>query len=257
MSDAQSALPTGGVPATGLFQPVVNIVPNTYNISTGDSDAPYNQTLIGDSSSNLVGTATKPYIQMALPTYIPTLYSNVYDIQTNLKDEIPLETSVNNREYPTSYAVKQYVASQVFGSETLVPVAGTTPLVISTGLTTTALVANTVEGSPNVSLNGNVYTTHFDINDIDPTRSGASKNVVCITDLGLDASTNVVLVLKVELGLDKYFVVNGQFYNTYEFVSMGDSLTMIQFLSSTADPDIQQSLFFVTNYGGVFYNRVL
>lgn len=253
MSVAQNALPTGGVPATGLFQPVVNIVPNTYSEATGFTDAPYNETLIGDASSNLVGTASKPYIQMALPTYIPTLYANIYDMQTNLKNTIPIDSSTDNREYPTSYAVKQYVATQLFGSETLIPIPDV-PETISTGLTTTALVANIDTASPNVTLADGVYTTHFDIDAIDSTRSGATKNVVCITDLGLDASGNT-LVLKVELSVDRYFVVNGQFYNTYEFVSMGDSLTMLQFLSQT--PSGQQNLFFVTNYGGVFYNRII
>lgn len=254
MSIPQNALPEGGVPATGLFTPVQNIVTNTYDTPTGNTDAPYNETLIGDSAENLVGSSTKPYIQMALPTYIPTIYSNIYHMQSNLKDLIPVDNISSNREYPTSWAVKQYVASQLFGSETLTP-EPVIDLEVSTGLTTTACVANTVDGSPNVTqVNQSTFITHFDIKQVDSARSGATKNIICISELGQQTIGDdlVFLEMKIELTGNKVFVANGKLYKTYEFISIGDSLTMIQFLNTNND-----SIFFVTNYGGVFSSEVV
>ena len=248
----QDALPATGVPATGNFQPVVNIVPNTYNTESGVTDAPYNRTLIGDSADNLVGSANKPYIAMALPAYIPTIYNNIFDIQMNLQDVIPLTDMPNNRVYPTSLAVKNYVASQLFGSETLVPETGVTETV-STGLTTTACVANEATGSPNVTITNEddktYYTTHFDIDDIDSARNGATKNIICLTDL-VNTSTKVYN-MQIRLTGNKFFVASGGVYKTYSFVAQGDSLTMLQFINTA-----EQNIFYVITYGGVFSDKV-
>jgi hypothetical protein len=248
----QSALPSGGVPATGEFTPTLNVAPNTYDESTGNSDAPYNETLIpliGDASDNLVGSDTKPYLPMALPTYIPTLYRNVFDIQTNLKNIIdPNIVQADNREYPTSFAVKNYVNSVLFGTETLVPTSGGEPKIVSTGVTTTACEANEQLSSPNVIVTNvgdkTYYTTFFDIANIDNARSGATKNIICITDLA-NTSTQV-LNMQIRLTGDKFFLVNGKTYDTYSFVAQGDALTMIQFLNG------DNSIFYVITYGGSF-----
>jgi hypothetical protein len=254
---AQS-LPSTGVPATGFFSPVLNIATGSYNTQTGNTNPPYNRTLIGDSSQNLVGSVNKPYLQMALPSYIPTIYNNIYDIQMNLQDVIPTEDISDSRQYPTSYAVKNYVASQLFGSETLEPASGTT-YTISTGLTTTALVANKATTSGNVltttvtnqddSTITTYYTTYYDIDTIDVARSGSTKFIICLTDLIVTPDT--VYNMQIRLTEDKYFVASGQAYKTYSFVSQGDCLSILQFIN-----DSDQNVFFVTSYGGVFSDKI-
>jgi hypothetical protein len=251
------ALPADGVPATGIFSPVLNIVTNTYDTQSGSSNPPYNRTLIGDSSQNLVGSVNKPYLQMALPSYIPTIYNNIYDIQTNLQDVIPITDMSDNRQYPTSLAVKNYVASQLFGSETLTP-ESTETFTISTGLTTTALVANEATNSGNV-VSTNVtnqdqtittyYTTYFDIDPIDSARNGATKNIICLTDLIV--TSNRVYNMQIRLTGNKYFFAAGQAYQTYSFVSQGDSLSILQFINGS-----DENVFFVTSYGGVFSDQI-
>ena len=251
----QSALPAEGVTATGLFTPFQNIEPDTYNTTTGGSDVPYNQTLIADASGNLVGSENKPYIHMALPTYIPTLYANVYDIQVNLKNIIPTSDMSDNREYPTSYAVKNYVASQLSGTEKLIPSSSTQ--VVSTGKTTTALVANG-ENSPNVSTTTDnssgvvIHTTHFDIDNIDTARNGSSKNIICVTELIKTETIQLNMQIRLDINSKRYFVVSGQLYRSYSFVSLGDSLNMLQLI----DEDEDKHLFYVITYGGVFSDKV-
>lgn len=250
------ALPADGVPATGIFSPVLNIVTNTYDTQSGSSNPPYNRTLIGDSSQNLVGSVNKPYLQMALPSYIPTIYNNIYDIQTNLQDVIPITDMSDNRQYPTSLAVKNYVASQLFGSETLTPEPDET-VTISTGLTTTALIANEETSSDNVIVtnvnNGQgtttYYTTFFDIDPIDSARNGATKNIICLTDLIITSTK--VYNMQIRLTGNKYFVASGKAYQTYSFVSQGDSLSILQFINGSGE-----NVFFVTSYGGVFSDEI-
>lgn len=261
------SLPTGGIPATGIFTAVQNIVDNTFESKTGQTDPPYNQTLIGDSSDNVVGSFNNPYLPMALPAYIPTIYQNIYDVQTNLKDRIPIEDMSSNRLYPTSYAVKQYVQLQLFGSETLVPNSGADTLIVATGLTTTALVANDENTGNNVDVylnykdsSSNLYVTHFGINEIPSTRQGATKNIICLTELGnqYDASGNFkneIYSMQIDLTVpvtdpvtvqNAYFLVAGTQYLIYRFAAKGDGVTMLQFKENGVD------YFYVTNYGGVF-----
>jgi len=251
----QNAIPQGGVPGTGQFPPVLNILPDTFNTPTGLSDPPYNAVIIGDSSSNIVGSATTPYLPVALPAYIPTLYANMYYVQTNLKNTIPTDViQDNNREYPTSYAVKQYVASQLAGSEYLVPDL-TNDYSISTGLTTTFLASSDLAQSPNVvsyvdTVTGmTTYVTTFGMNPIDSARVGAQKVCINSTPLGVVASgqTNV---LQIVLSTNQYFVVNGKQYGCYAYSNLGDTLTMFQFVNTNVTPPTE--LFFVITYGGLF-----
>jgi hypothetical protein len=256
MSDlnvVQSALPDGGVPASGLFDAVDNLVANTFNTSSGNTDSPFNGVYIGDSSNNIVGTAATPYLPMALPAYIPTLYENVYHVQTNLKNEIPLEPVANNREYPTIYAVKQYVASQLAGTELLEPLADERKNV-STGVTSSFLTASNVNNSPNVATLVDAdtgVTTHittYSINVIDPARTGAEKVCINTSTLGQTGPTDRYYVQIYLTQPNQYFVVNGKNYKCYAFASLGDTLGMYQFLRTSNGNE----LFFVLNYGGLF-----
>jgi hypothetical protein len=252
LNTVQNALPVEGVPATGVFAAVQNVVPDTYDTPTGLSDAPYNTVCIGDASSNVVGTPQTPYLPMALPSYIPTLYENVYRVQTSLKNVIPTTDVPDNREFPTIYAVKQYVASQLSGSEVLIPVPDQL-LAISTGVNTSFLTANELEASPNVTAlinpttNITSYITTYGINQIDTARNGADKVCISISALGQITSTTAFYMQIVLTEPNQFFVVNGKTYKCYVFASLGDILNMTQFVRNTGE-----NLFFVTTYAGLF-----
>ena len=81
-----ATIPPGGIPATGYYDAPTNIT--GYNTTNGVTTTPYNETLIGDSEKNVVGTSTNPYLPAILPVYIPTLYANVYAMQTNLVNDL-------------------------------------------------------------------------------------------------------------------------------------------------------------------------
>lgn len=252
----QDALPDDGVPANGVFIVEDNIQPNTYDTPTVPvvEDSPYNSTLIGDSVENLVGSSTKPYLPMALPSYIPTLYENVYNIQTNLVNVIPTTDVSDNRQYPNVQSVKSYVALQLSGSEVLNPSVESGLLSVSTGLTTSILYAsNNDNGSINVQkftdASGNdTFTTTFPVNPIDSARSGAQKTFICASILGTDNS-NTTYLMQIELASNQYFIVNGKQYKYYGFTGRGDILSCYQFLDNSGD-----EVFFVQSYGGLFSN---
>ena len=226
----QDALPSGGVTANGLFDPSANVVLNTFDTTTTVADSPFNDTLIGDASYNLVGSERKPYLPIALPAYIPTLYKNVYDIQTHLKNEIGVNPT-DNREYPTSYAVKRYVDTARF--EFLDPSANET-FQISTEIPTSFISANDVTTSGNVSppvtVDGvSTYTTSYEFEDIEDFRDGAEKTIICHSKLGQIDATNIYK-LKIALPAGTYFfLVNGILYKTYEFTTQGEALKLFQY----------------------------
>lgn len=254
----QKSLPDDGVPATGVFIVEDNIEPNSYNTPTDPivEDSPYNSTLIGDSLDNLVGSSTKPYLPMALPSYIPTLYENVYNIQTNLVNVIPTTDVSDNRQYPNVQSVKSYVALQLSGSEVLNPTDVSGLLTISTGLTTSILYAsNNDNGSVNVQkfidASGNdIFTTTYPVNPIDTSRSGSQKTFICANNLGTDAS-NTTYLMQIELdpSYNQYFIVNGTQYKYYAFTGQGDILSSYQFKDNSGN-----EVFFVLSYGGLFSN---
>lgn len=256
----QSSLPSAGVPATGQFTPTPNVQPNTFDASAGlTPDPPYNTVCIGDASTNIVGTSTTPYLPMALPAYIPTLYENMYRVQTSLKNVIPTVDVSNNREYPTIYAVKQYVASQLSGSEILVPDPAPEPeLYISTGVTTTFLTASIIPTSYNVTVHTDspttgvtTFITTYPMNMIDNARNGAEKVIINTSALGsTDGGINYRLLQIVLQEPNQFFVVNGQTYKCYAFTTLGDSLNAYQYINQTTGVEF----FFVLSYGGIFSN---
>lgn len=263
MSDfnvVQDALPANGVPANGVFDAVDNIVNNTFNTASTFNDSPFNGIYIGDSSANIVGTATTPYLPMALPAYIPTLYENMYHVQTNLKNEISLEAVPDNREYPTIYAVKEYVAKQLAGTEFLTP-DDAARYSISTGVTSSFLVAGNDNNSQNVAViqnsdvcgnTVNTYITTYDIKAIDTARSGGEKVCINTSSLGqVDDNTRYYMQI-VLTDASQAFVVNGKEYKVYVFSSAGDALSMYQY----KNPNNGNEIFFVLTYGGLFSNNI-
>jgi hypothetical protein len=246
MSTVASTIPTNGVMANGQYVPVVNII--GFNTQTGDSDAPYNQTLIGDSSNNVVGNSTNPYMPSILPVYIPTLYSNVYEIQTNLIGVMD-STASDNRTYPTAYAVKNYVASQLGGIEQV----NTQNQLISTSITTSFLLpndnpsVNTIDGG-NTVINNYSYSIN---GTIDLVRNGMAKIILNNTDLvgvlstGTGITTSATMIITPTTGL---FYVLGNSYTHYEFSHKGDMLDMLEYIDGGIN------YFFVKSYGGRFSN---
>ena len=238
-------IPNGGVNATGYYTPVVNI--SGYDSQTGQSDAPYNKTLIGDASSNIVGSSENPYLPGILPVYIPTLYQNVYDIQTNLKDAITSD-STENRTYPTSLAVKNYVASQLAGFEYL----SGDDTTISTTVSTSILGEN---NSPtintNIDTNTITYEYLYTFTSIDVARNGAGKTVINNVSLIPTIINNerTINTMIISAGSQGNFVVLGKTYKYYQFSGKGDTLDMVQFIDIN-----NNSVFFVKTYSGLFLN---
>lgn len=251
----QNALPLNGVDANGLFNPTNNVQPNKFNAPSSSTDSPYNTVYIGDTVDTLVGSETVPYLPMALPAYIPTLYENIFHIQTNLKQKIE-DTIVNEREYPTTIAVKSYVQSQLSGRETLTP-SSTGEVTISTVLTTSFLKASKTQGL-NVGVRTNtegktVYTTTYNINKIDTARDGSEKLCINISPLGAGTDPNNpddIYNLQILLEDKQEFIVYGKSYKCYVPGCLGDGLKMVQYIKDDKD------IFYVLSYGGVFKNEV-
>ena len=266
----KDSLPTAGVPATGYFQPAENIEPNAFDTSGNQpQDAPYNQfPIIGDASSNLVGSVTTPYLPVALPAYIPTIYRNIYDIQNNLENVIPATDVSNNRVYPTTYAVKNYVQSQLFGSEVLDPSSSSTGILQpSTGLTNSlVLSADALTNTNNFTTvaydSGDYNVTSYTIESVDQSRNGAQKNIICVSSLATENGNQVIMQISAGVPLvtatpdstsgNPCFVVSGNFYRYYQFVGAADSLTLIQYNDGT-DPS---RFFVIGQYGGNFSNTL-
>lgn len=242
------SLPQTGLDADGTFIPSVNVAANTFSTITGNDDAPFNSVLIGSSADNLVGSATTPYLPVSLPAYIPTLYTNIYNIQTGLTDVIPTTDISNNRAYPTVYAVKKYISDQIGGSQTLTASdTGTisSMVKISTGLANTILTgvpdSTTAQGGNVVYSLDNGLTNVFDIASIDSAKNGSSKRIIN------SSIVNGTYFMTIQLSGNKYFIVNGNKYKNYQFSVQGDALDMVQFINSTG-----VNVFFVLSYGGVF-----
>jgi hypothetical protein len=212
--------------------------------------------------AKLIGTAGYPYMNVALPAYITTLYANTYKINDNLKNSIST-AAVDNREYPTSYAVQQYVQSQVSGTQiingsTLENGNGNTYTVNTTTVNTIITTANsaaqgfTYTGSDGSPASIAVYWMDTSAN---APRNGASKTVMfSATNYLRDGSGNVTHDLAfLYAGNSSNFVHMGVNYKYYQFVIRGDFLDFIQsYNSSTSSWEwiVKDSL-------GVFSNSVV
>ena len=79
MASTNPYFPKSGLSATGFFDACANNVGDFDNVIVGDPA--FNATLL--DASGVVGQSTNPYLPSLLPAYIPTLYKNVYDVQSN------------------------------------------------------------------------------------------------------------------------------------------------------------------------------
>ena len=249
------SLPT--ISGNGLFS-VTNALDASGNFTEVTPSTSYSYPLM--DPAKLIGTAGQPYMNVALPAYITTLYNNTYKINENLKNSIST-AAVDNREYPTSYAVQQYVQSQVSGTQiingsTLENGNGNTYTVNTTTVNTIITTANSAAAGFTYTYNGDpasiaVYWMDTGVNI---PRNGASKTVMYSASNYLrDASGNVTGDLAfLYAGNSSNFVHMGVNYKYYQFVIRGDFLDFIQsYNSSTSSWEwiVKDSL-------GVFSNTV-
>lgn len=256
MSDTViSSLPT--IAGSGIFS-VAHVVPTASGglfepMSNNDSTS-YSYPLM--DPAKLIGTAGQPYMNVALPAYITTLYANTYKINDNLKNSIST-AAVDNREYPTSYAVQQYVQSQVSGTQIINGSGDGNTYHVNT------TTANTLIQASNTAATGFSYTVGSEIKKIslywmdtsaNASRNGASKTVMFSVPEYLkdenDAITGNLAFLYA--GNNSDFVHMGVKYKYYQFVIRGDFLDFVQsYNSSTSSWEwlVKDSL-------GVFSNSV-
>ena len=227
----------------GLFT-VQNVVPTTTSglFAPGEGDISsnsYSYPLMNPAA--IVGTETQPYMNIALPAYISTLYDNVYKINTNLKNSIST-AAINNREYPTSYAVQQYVQEQIAGTQIINGQTGNNTYTVNTTMTNTIInTANTAALGFSYSKSGHAGIKTIAMYWMDTSanapRNGATKTVMFSADNYLkDAEGNITHNLAfLYAGDSSNFLNLGQTYKYYQFVARGDFLDFIQNYNSSTN----------------------
>lgn len=259
MSDTViSSLPT--ISGSGIFS-VTNVVPTAsgglFEPMANNDSTSYSYPLM--DPAKLIGTAGQPYMNVALPAYITTLYANTYKINDNLKNSIST-AAVDNREYPTSYAVQQYVQSQVSGTQ----------IINGTGANNTYTVntttVNTIITTANSAAQGFTYTgpdsspaniaLYWMDTSANAARNGASKTVMFsapnyLKDVNGAVTHDLAFLYAGDSG---NFVHMGQNYKFYQFVIRGDFLDFIQ--SYTVTDGVGSWEWIVKDSLGVFSNTI-
>lgn len=256
MSDSSDlvipSLPT--ITGNGLFSVNV-VVPNadsSFNPTPSNPSTSYSYPL--QDPALLIGSGSQPYMPVALPAYITTLYNNVYNINTNLQNDIST-SAPDDRTYPTSYAVQQYVQSQIAGTQVINgSQSGNTYLVTTTVNNTLITAATPGTGYTyfNASLNKSCPISVFWMDTTpDAPRNGASKTVM-FADAGYLTDSNGVTggLAFLYAGDSSYFINMGQQYKYYQFVYTGDFISFIQAY------DGSKWDWLVTGSMGVFTNSV-
>ena len=212
------------ITGNGLF-PVNIVVPNPDSSFNTPPDMPqsdsYSYPLM--EPAKLIGSGSQPYMPIALPAYISTLYENVYHINTNLHNDIST-AAVDDRHYPTSYAVQQYVQSQIAGSQII---DGTGPS-YPTGKSNTYIVTTTVNNTLILNTNpaagylypGGKIALFWMETFPDAPRVGANKTIMFVDKGYLTGENGVPTGSLVFLyaGNNSYFINMGQTYKYYQFV---------------------------------------
>jgi len=207
----------GATATTGNFEPTVANPSTSYSYPLMDP-------------AKLIGTGSQPYMNVALPAYIATLYNNVFNINSKLVNDISGQTS-DNREYPTSWAVQAYVQSQLSGTQIIDGANNTYHVVTSLNNTIIKTAGlNAAVGFQYVSgtntKNISLYWMETGVNDV---RNGATKTVMFADPDYLsvnDVPTGALAFLYA--GDSSYFVNNGDRYKYYQFVIHGDCVDFVQ-----------------------------
>jgi hypothetical protein len=258
MSDSDLIIPSlPAISADGFFS-VITVVPNSDSSFNTPNDTTksnsYSYPLM--DPAKLIGTGSQPYMPVALPAYISTLYENVFKINNNLTNDI--STSANDdRTYPTAHAVQQYVQSQVAGSQIIngnlntYTVVTTVNNTLITEIPTSAQAysyTNNIVSQPGVK---SISLFWMDTSP-DAPRIGANKTVMFaaedyLRDTSGNISGNLVFLYA---GDNSHFIHMGKQYSYYQFVYRGDFVQFIQAYNGL------QWDWLVTNSMGVFSNII-
>ena len=251
-SNAMSTLPVP-IPSDGTFTVVKTITDGSF--SSPNVSSIYSNYIL--SPSAIVGTESAPYMPIALPAYVSTLYQNIWNINNNLKDNIS-NASTDNREYPTSYAVQSYVQSQLSGTQIM---SGSDPsnnqssvhttvsnTVIKTVLLSTANSGTYTNGSVNPAVQLVPVATYIMDTEANVTRNGATKTVV-FADTAWLANGQLVFL---SAGANSDFIIAGQRQNYYQFTFLGDFVTFIM----VRNADNNGWNWLVTNYQSRFSQTI-
>jgi hypothetical protein len=225
------------IPAGGLFTVATA---NQFLSETGTQSTSYSDPLM--DPANIVGTDTQPYIPIALPAYVSTLYNNVYNINTNLEQDISSPATITERKYPTSYAVQAYVQSQLSGHEVINgginggiitdKVSSSKTNTLIRDITSIAYKYTFVRDTISYSIA--MYYMDTQVNEA---RNGSSKLIVMgdptyLKNAGVITGDIVVLYAghtgEGETLKQSYFIHMGQQFRFYQFVITGDSLSFVQ-----------------------------
>lgn len=236
------------IPSNGLFIPKTNIPATAF---TGDTSTTYSSYVL--DPAQVIGSVDAPYIPISQPAYTATLYQNIFNINNNLQNDIS-DASVDNRAYPTSFAVQAYVQSQISGTQ-----------ILDATLTNNSNIVNTTVVNTLVNtVNNTAYWGLYDIDGIsnkvakytmddaeNATRVGASKQVIfhCNDFLNEDTKTNLIFL---DAGPTGRFIVGGVPLRYYQVTHVGDFISFIM-TRNVANDGWE---FLVTGYQSVFSNTI-
>ena len=211
----------------GLFSPMDGVSPSTS----------YSYPLM--DPAKLIGTAGQPYMNVALPAYITTLYENTYKINENLKNSIST-AAVDNREYPTSYAVQQYVQSQVSGTQLINGSGSNNTYVVNTTASNT-LIQTAIASAQGFSYVKDTVIKAISLfwmdTGVNAPRNGASKTVMFSVSDYLTTEEGAISgnLAFLYAGNSSSFLHLGVLYKYYQFVCRGDFLDFVQSYNGTTN----------------------
>lgn len=252
------------IAGNGIFQ-VNEVVPNStssFEPHPSNPSTSYSQPLM--DPAKLIGSASTPYMNVALPAYITTLYKNVYNINTKLTNDIS-EAASDDRQYPTSYAVQRYVQSQIAGTQIIN--GNNNTLYVNTTMTNTIIQTAVSDAQGFSYAEGdkiNNISIYWMIETNNLPRNGATKAVMFTSPSYL---TNAVdntpsgSLAFLYAGNNSHFIHLGQQYKYYQFVIRGDFLDFVQTINydgnyGTGTPNTSSWDWVVKDSMGVFSNSI-
>jgi hypothetical protein len=252
------------IAGNGIFQ-VNEVVPNStssFEPHPSNPSTSYSQPLM--DPAKLIGSASTPYMNVALPAYITTLYKNVYNINTKLTNDIS-EAASDDRQYPTSYAVQRYVQSQIAGTQIIN--GNNNTLYVNTTMTNTIIQTAVSDAQGFSYAEGdkiNNISIYWMIETNNLPRNGATKTVMFTSPSYL---TNAVdntpsgSLAFLYAGNNSHFIHLGQQYKYYQFVIRGDFLDFVQTINydgnyATGTPNTSSWDWVVKDSMGVFSNSI-
>jgi hypothetical protein len=248
-----------GLFAVNVVVPTTETPPNLFEPSSAKPSTSYSYPLM--DPAKLIGTGSQPYMNVALPAYISTLYNNVFNINNNLENDISTTSSVDDRKYPTSFAVQNYVQSMLSGTQLI---NGNNNTNIVNTMAANTIIQTSVSSAFNFQYvyNGSVKKISLfwmDEADNGP-RDGASKLVMFSAPNYLSTTNGGVTTPSYDLaflyaGDNSYFMNLGQQYKYYQFVIVGDYIEFVQ--SRFGDGADAGWLWLVKNALGNFTNNIL